>query len=265
MCMVWNKTNTYNFSIWLFVCKSLNEATTYTSYAVEVRIWTLYSVAITDGDCRHQWWHHQLEVDQWWRNQWRPNQWWRQRKRSLWIWIRMTGLRRRASSFVLCLLHDGMTCFYHGAAGPDDLLIFLCIGVVHWYVHFLGPLINAFKFTFTGAIKSAGFFRVWKVVSASCARGCARARCPLVGVVWSQSSTGYQRRESEAKNPLSLTAVIICLAKVNYHKIIERQKSGRPMQVNGAFYSIEKSRVIIASMTWLFSMLWNSTDQHCEW
>ena len=109
---------------------------------------------------------------------------------------------------------------------------------------FLGPLINAFKFKFTGAIKSAGFFRVWKVVSASCARGCARARCPLVGVVWSQSSTGYQRRESEAKNPLSLTAVIICLAKINYHKIIERQKSGRPMQVNGAFYSIEKSRVI---------------------
>ena len=31
---------------------------------------------------------------------------------------------------------------------------------------------------------------------------------------------------------------------VCYQKIIDRQKSGRPMQVNGAFYNIEKSCVI---------------------
>ena len=34
-------------------------------------------------------------------------------------------------------------------AGSDDLLIFLCIGVVHWYVHVLVQLFIAWEFTFT--------------------------------------------------------------------------------------------------------------------
>ena len=38
----------------------------------------------------------------------------------------------------------------------------------------------------------------------------------------------------------------LCLATVNYTKIMDRRKSGRPIQVNGAFYSIKKSRVIRA-------------------
>ena len=36
----------------------------------------------------------------------------------------------------------------------------------------------------------------------------------------------------------------ICLAAVKYMKIIDHQMSGRPIQVNGAFYSIKKIRVI---------------------
>ena len=34
-------------------------------------------------------------------------------------------------------------------AGSDDLFIFLCIGVVHWYVHVLVQLFIAWEFTFT--------------------------------------------------------------------------------------------------------------------
>ena len=55
----------------------------------------------------------------------------------------------------------------------------------------------------------------------------------------------YERRASEAKKTLSLTAVIICLGTVNYPKTIDRRKSGRPREVNGVFHSIEKSRGII--------------------
>ena len=36
----------------------------------------------------------------------------------------------------------------------------------------------------------------------------------------------------------------ICLAAVNYTKIIDHWTLGRPIQVNGAFYCIKKSRVI---------------------
>ena len=44
-------------------------------------------------------------------------------------------------------------------AGSDDLLIFLCIGVVHWYVHVLVQLFIAWEFTFTitGASKVCSF------------------------------------------------------------------------------------------------------------
>ena len=45
-------------------------------------------------------------------------------------------------------------------------------------------------------------------------------------------------------NPLSLTAVIICLATVNYQKIIHHPKLWRPTQVNEVFNSFEKSCVI---------------------
>ena len=41
-----------------------------------------------------------------------------------------------------------------------------------------------------------------------------------------------------------MTAVIICLAKVNYQENYSPPDVGRPMQVNGAFNSIEKSLVI---------------------
>ena len=37
----------------------------------------------------------------------------------------------------------------------------------------------------------------------------------------------------------------ICLAMVNYTKIIDYQTLGRPIQVNGALYSIKKRHVII--------------------
>ena len=36
----------------------------------------------------------------------------------------------------------------------------------------------------------------------------------------------------------------ICLAVINYTKVIYHQTLGRPIQVNGAFYSIKKGRVI---------------------
>ena len=39
----------------------------------------------------------------------------------------------------------------------------------------------------------------------------------------------------------------ICLAMSNYMKRIDHQTLGRPIQVNGAFYSIKKSRVILKS------------------
>jgi hypothetical protein len=48
-----------------------------------------------------------------------------------------------------------------------------------------------------------------------------------------------------AKNPLSLTAVIIGLAAVNYQIGFTAGSCEGPMQVNGAFHGIEKSRVII--------------------
>ena len=52
------------------------------------------------------------------------------------------------------------------------------------------------------------------------------------------------------KKTLSLTAVITCLATVNYQKIIDRRKLGRPMQMNGAFHSIKKSREIKHRLEW---------------
>jgi hypothetical protein len=54
----------------------------------------------------------------------------------------------------------------------------------------------------------------------------------------------YLRSDTKDVNPLSLTAVIICLATINYQKIIHRRKSGRPIQVNEAFHGIEKRCLI---------------------
>jgi hypothetical protein len=62
---------------------------------------------------------------------------------------------------------------------------------------------------------------------------------------WVDKLTDYLRScTTEKQYPLSLTAVIICLAMVNYQKIIHHRKFRRPMQVNVAFNSIEESRVI---------------------
>ena len=59
-------------------------------------------------------------------------------------------------------------------------------------------------------------------------------------------------------NLLSLTAVIICLATVYYLKIIHSRKSGRPMQVNGTFHSIEESRLIIVIINYQNTVTFNN-------
>ena len=50
------------------------------------------------------------------------------------------------------------------------------------------------------------------------------------------------KRSNRLKHKINTFHYILSNAKLS--KTIDRRKSGRPMQVNGAFYSIEKSRVI---------------------
>ena len=47
----------------------------------------------------------------------------------------------------------------------------------------------------------------------------------------------------------------LCLATINYTKIIDRRTLGRLIQVNGAFYSIKKSRVIKSFLLTQHSLL----------
>ena len=70
-----------------------------------------------------------------------------------------------------------------------------------------------------------------------------RLATEYAGVISYRTTTWSDTKDvNQAQNAPSLTAVTI--ATVNYQKRIDRWNLGRPMQVNGAFYSIEKSRGI---------------------
>ena len=87
------------------------------------------------------------------------------------------------------------------------------------------------------------------------------SRPKTLGLISYRTTCGDDTKDVK-KNPLSLTAVIKCLAMFIAEKI-HHWKSGRPMQVNGIFHSIEKSHVISIYIYIYIIVLYNTQDLHC--